>query len=160
MIRKSQRTDPMPGNNTIEIKLTPPDLLERLNGYTPKLEKEIQDTMTAAMLHIQDSVPSYPAYSSSYERTGTLGRTLTIVGDPEHVREVNVIGHGVVEGQFGTRLEYAPYVIGDGPGPAQAKHMRHWWTMKDVKAAAEDGIKRLFEKMSDTIAGWVEGGYG
>ena len=105
----------------------------------------------------QDSVPSYPVYSSSYQRTGTLGRTLTIVGDPEHIQDVKVIGHGVVEGQFGTRLEYAPFVIGDD---TQAKHMRHWWTMKTVKAKAEEGVKRIFEDMTKKLAGWIEGKNG
>ena len=150
----------MPGDNTIEVKLTPPDLLERLNGYTPELEKKMKEAMTEALDHVLDSVPSYPVYSSSYQRTGTLGRTLTIVGDPEHVQDVKTIGKGVVEGQFGTLLEYAPYVIGDGPGPAQAKHMRHWWTMKTVKAKAEEGVKHIFEDMTKKLAGWLGGGNG
>ena len=151
----------MPDNNTIEVKLTPPDLLERLNGYTPELEKEMQDTMKAALYHVLYSVPSYPAYESSYQRTGTLGRTLTIVGDPEHVQDVKTIGQGVVEGQFGTRLEYAPHVIGDPSRPKgerQAKHMRHWWTIITVKEKAEDGVKKLFEKMADRIAKKLGGG--
>jgi len=153
----------MPADNTIEIKLTPPDLLERLNGYTPELEKKMKETMTEALDHVLDSVPSYPVYSSSYQRTGTLGRTLTIVGDPEHVHDVKTIGKGVVEGQFGTRLEYAPYVIGDPSKPKgerQAEHMRHWWTIITVKAKAEDGVKSIFENMTKKLAGWLGGGNG
>ena len=149
----------MPGDNTIEVKLTPPDLLERLNGYEKRLEGEMKLAMIRSMFHVQDSVPSYPVYPkppSTYDRTGTLGRTLT-AGHPSHVRSVKNVGDGVVEGQFGTRLEYAPFVIGDD---TQARHMGHWWTMKTVKAKAEKGIKRIFDKMGDKLAGWIEGKNG
>ena len=149
----------MPSDNTIEVKLTPPDLVERLQAYPKELNEETQKAMYQALLHIQDSVGPYPVYKSDYVRTGQLGRSLGVSEVGQRIgfadeQEVKPIGQHVVEGVIGTNLKYAPYVIGDGPGPAQAKHMRHWFTMKDVRARAEKapGIVGIFEKMVEKLA--------
>ena len=157
----------MPADNTIEVKLTPPDLLERLRDHPKELNEGMQEAMYQSLLHIQYSVGSYPVYKSKYQRTGQLGRSLGVSESGGRIgfadeQEVKPIGQHVVEGVIGTNLKYAPYVIGDGPGPAQAKHMRHWWTMKTVKAKAEKapGIVAIFEKMVEKLAKKLGGGNG
>jgi hypothetical protein len=136
----------------IVIKTDPPDLFQRLNGYEAKLEGEMGKSMDKALFHVQDSVPDYPEYQSSYRRTGTLGRSLHI-GGMGNVKDVKQTGGDVV-GKFGTRVKYAQYVIGS---ETQARHMRHWWRMKDVKKKAEPGVRRIFEAMAKKVAGWLNG---
>lgn len=142
-------------NDPIEIKLKPPDLLRRLNGYSKQAEDELYKASWKSFYHIAGSVPSYPEYQSSYKRTGTLGRSLTI-GGPMNIKEVKKLGGGV-EARFGTRVNYAVWVIGDPPGKSQAKHMRHWWTMATVRKEAEKGIIRIFDQAMERIANWIEG---
>jgi hypothetical protein len=67
--------------------------------------------------------------------------------------ETKKLGGGY-EGQFGTRVEYAPFVIGDD---TQAGHMGHWWKISKVAELSKDKITRIFQTMADKLAKWLDG---
>lgn len=133
------------------------EVLARMQQYPEKLRAVMQKTMLAVLLFIQGKVPSYPQQpaESEYIRTGTLGRTLGMGGQADIFEVVD--NGGFTEGKFGTRLKYAPHVIGD-PFEEQARHMRHWWTLpKTVAAIAESGVKNLYQTAVDEVAAWLDG---
>lgn len=148
-------------NNTITVKTNPPDLFRRMRAYPVKLKAETDKTANQALYHVWGSVPSYPAPppGSTYIRTGTLGRSLGVssggqpMGKPD-VMKVTHLGGGYTEARLGTRLTYAPHVIGTG---TQARHMRHWWTMATVAERARKGVIRLYEAMADRMADFLVG---
>jgi hypothetical protein len=135
------------------------EVIKKLDAYPQELNAAMQATTEAALLTLQENVPPYPAppENSSYRRTGTLGRTLGsgvsggATGKPE-IFEVRKLGSGW-EGTFGTRLEYAPYVIGDD---TQAQHMGHWWTISKVAEKAKDKIERMFQTMADKLKEFLD----
>ena len=144
----------------IEIEIDNLDpLLERMAAFPVQSAQVVEKTMEASLLTLWESVPAYPAYSSDYVRTGTLGRSLgsgpqggNSGGTPD-IYEVRQAG-GFTEGTFGTRLSYAPFVIGEYE---QAEHMQHWWTMGDVLTKATDKINALWEAAADELAKWLDG---
>lgn len=140
--------------DAIEIRYNPPDLLQRMAKYPDKLKTEQHTTMRKALFHVQASVPGYPPQRpTTYRRTGTLGRSLTI-GGLYNLVEIKPIGHGV-QGRIGTRVEYAKYVIGED---TQAwMHRGYWWDMGTVKQRAKDGIVRLFDEMANKLVNWLDG---
>ena len=130
------------------------DIRARMGQYPRKYEQVIGATLNASLLAIQENVPPYPQYQSSYRRTGTLGRSIGLRSSKPDIYETK-LGSGYFEATYGSRLEYAPYVIGEN---TQAKHMAHWWTLDGTVARkAEPKIKRLFEKAIAAIAKWLEG---
>lgn len=137
------------------------ELQERMKRYPEKLKAAMEATTEAALYVLWEKVPSYPPppETSTYVRTGTLGRTLgsdagggKTSGEPDvfEVRDMS----GTVEGHFGTNLEYAPYVIGD---ETQAGQNAHWWTMNKVAEAAAEKIKSLFATLAEKLAAFLEG---
>lgn len=151
----------------IEIRTTPPDLFQRMERYPKQLDKEMEDTMNDAMILIQGSVPPYPPRNENSNRTGSLGRTIgsQVVGatsskrwdTPEDkVRTVKRLGSGKYEARFGTRLFYAPKVIGSETQSPLFKALG-WWTMRDVKNKAEPGIVKLFNAMADRLVKFLGG---
>ena len=141
-------------NVTIEVKFTPSNLAQRMQKYPKELEREMEKTMKQSLVHIQGSVPAYPPPppGSSYIRTGTLGRSIGIGGRAE-IYEVKRIGGGY-EARLGTRLSYAPYVIGEDQA---SMHAGRWWTMKTVASKATPGIERLFRAMSERLVAYLGG---
>lgn len=144
---------------SVEIRTNPPDLFQRFERYPQRLDDELQAAMDKAMLHLQGSIPEYPAQNpaTDYVRTGTLGRSIGLGGGKAEVHQVKRLGQGNYEGRIGTRVYYAQYVIGEG---TQAEHVRRsapWWTMKTVAEAAQEGIVRIFEAMAEKLAGWLDG---
>ena len=147
----------------IEIVMNPPDLIQRMARYPKELDREMNKTTEAAVLHVWGSVLPYPtqAAGSSYARTGGLGRTLGTgqgggkSGNPD-ILTTKRLGQGRYEGRFGTLLYYAPHVIGT---LTQARHIAKagWWTMKDVKDKAQAGIQRLFDKMAGRMVKFLGG---
>ena len=148
--------------NSIEIRGLD-ELIRRMQQFPERLEASMRETMQAALLTLWENVPPYPAppAGSSYDRTGTLGRTLgsgegggTGGGQPD-VYEVREMGSGF-EGQFGTNLDYAPYVIGD-----EEQNPYHtvngWWRMSFIKNRAQEKIEGLFNTMGEKIAEFLEG---
>ena len=143
---------------TIEVTYDPPDLLERMARYPQELDEEMRTTAKKALFHLQGSVPEYPPppAGSRYQRTGTLGRSIGL-GGPADVMMVKKVGGGY-ESTLGTRLEYAPYVIGSSEDqPSQARHMSHWWTTQTIAEKAEPGIERLYNNSAERMVAFLEG---
>ena len=147
---------------TIEIQAPALEkVYERMQKYPEKLDAGMREAMGATLLVMWENVPPYPPEpeTSDYTRTGTLGRTLGAgvtggkAGGKPEIYETKSIGGGV-EGRFGTRLNYAPYVIGDG---TQAKHMAHWWTLSVAVEKAQDKITRVWNALGRAMAKWMEG---
>lgn len=143
----------------IEIRTNPPDLFQRLEGYEQRVDTEINKTMEAALRHVEGSAPEYPVQGAgiTYNRTYTLGRSIGLQGGRAEIREVRRIGRGKYEGRVGTRLYYAPYVIGDPQARNIQASSSNWWTITDWAKKAEKGIANLFEKMCDRMASWIDG---
>lgn len=137
-------------------------LSRRMIAFPQQYNEVVDTTLEAVLLHIQGSVPPYPVQraGSSYRRTGTLGRTLGVSmqggmsGSPE-IKEVQRSG-SYTQARFGTRLNYAPRVIGSDSQLALFKSLG-WWTMDDVAKAARAGAVELLDEMTDQLSQWLEG---
>lgn len=146
--------------NLIEVKGLD-ELIARMKAYPAELKRSLGITVTSALIVLWENVPPYPAPppDSTYERTGTLGRSLGSgegggsLGDPE-VFSVRALGSGF-EGKFGTNLDYAPYVIGDGT-QAQA-HQGRWYTIRTISEKSAEKITRLFDTLGEKLAKFLEG---
>ena len=140
---------------SITIQIRPPDLVQRMHRYPEKLQGEMEKTMRQSLAHMQGSVPDYPPApaNSSYRRTGTLGRTIGAGGGRADIYSVERVGSGY-EATLGTRLEYAPYVIGERQAWMRAGR---WWKLSSVLSRATPGIERLFEAMAERLAAHLNG---
>jgi len=147
--------------NTITVETRPRDLMQRLERYPSQFDRVMKVTMGAAMLTAVEQTPRYPSKppTSTYVRTGTLGRTLGVgrtggvIGQPD-IFTSKRMGQAVYEGAVGTNLEYAPFVIGDG---TQAGHMSHWWTVSTWSKRAAAKIVRLYDNTMNQVARWLDG---
>ncbi len=133
------------------------EVLGKLAAWPDKLQQVMDTLMNASLLALWEAVPGYPEppEGSTYRRTGTLGRTIGVEhsGEPE-IYQV-VANGGYTEGHFGTRLEYAPYVIGE----RQAwMHRGRWWTILDVAAKATDKIRAIWQEGRQQMVNWFNGG--
>ena len=134
------------------------ELIAKMKAYPGELRKSLHLTVTSALIVLWENVPAYPPppEDSTYKRTGTLGKSLGsglsggAVGEPD-VFTVKSLGSGF-EGKFGSNLSYASYVIGEQQSP----RMSHWWTIKTVAEKSADKITRLFEKLAQQMADFLE----
>ena len=125
--------------------------IEKMKNAPQQLKRGMRVAMDASLLALHESVPPYPAPppDSTYRRTGTLGRTLGVGGGKPDIYRV-IDRAEQFEGQFGTKLKYAPYVIGD---VEQARvHSGRWWTMSKVAENAKDKITQIWNKLVEEIA--------
>lgn len=138
-------------------------ILKRMAQFPQEAQKVTEKTMEASLLTLWESVPKYPnpPAGSTYTRTGTLGRSLGTSqgggkggGQPD-IYEVKAMGAGGYEGSFGSRLDYAPYVIGDG---TQAHQNSHWWTISAVAERAVSKIEKLWNIAAEEMARWLDKG--
>lgn len=146
----------------IEIITTPPDLFQRLGArYPAHFSAVMQKAMEASLLHVQGSVPPYPRTrpNQTYVRTGTLGRELGVAQSGGPIGQAGIYTQkkvgSVYEGEFGTNLDYAPDVIGEGT--QKEIFVGRWWTLKTVAKRAGAGIVRLHEATVDELAKWIDG---
>lgn len=141
------------------------ELIVRFRQHPQKFRAALGKTMQASLLKIWELVPPYPEADpeSSYVRTGTLGRSLGSSesggrqsGQPD-IYEVK-IGAKYSEASFGTRLEYAPHVIGDKDSEQAWMHRGRWWTIpQTLVQKALRPVERLFQIMSEELAKWLDG---
>jgi hypothetical protein len=138
------------------------ELHARFRQFPQKWSKALGKTLQASLLILQGSVPKYPRppADSTYRRTGMLGRSLGSavgggkVGRPD-IFEVRKMG-GFQEGRFGSRLKYAPYVVGEQQA---AVHQGRWWTVpKTVVQRAVPKIDRAFVKLAEALAKYLDKG--
>ena len=137
------------------------ELTRRMSEYPDKLDRGMKETTDATLLTLWENVPSYPSppADSEYRRTGTLGRSLgggegggRSGGQPD-IYATTKIGGGW-EGRFGTRTNYAPYVIGDS---TQAwVHKGRWWVMSDIVKAAQPKIEKLWSALASAMKDFLE----
>lgn len=137
------------------------ELLERMKKYPLEMHKAMAKTMAASLLVLWENVPGYPPppEGSTYDRTGTLGRSLGSDigggkgGDPS-IFAIKPLGSAGYEGKFGTNLEYADVVIGEH----QARvHAGRWWNIYAIAEKAADKINGLWRTLGDQMAKFLEG---
>ena len=136
------------------------ELIARMKKYPLELTKGMAATMAASLIVLWENVPPYPdePQDSKYDRTGTLGRSLGsgfsggADGTPS-VYTIRKLGEGL-EGKFGSNLEYASYVIGDG---TQSSRNSHWWTMRAIADKAGEKVNKLWQTLGDKMAAFLEG---
>lgn len=136
------------------------ELRQRFRDY-PKVFDQVMEELTQAQnLTLHENVPAYPSPppASTYIRTGTLGRTLGsgmgggASGTPDIFQTIK--GGGFYEARFGTRLGYAPWVIGED---TQAAHMGHWWRIGDILGLAREKILDLVELAAQKMGAFLKG---
>ena len=129
--------------------------------YFPQKFKQLQGLGMKASLNILwENVPPYPPQpaDSTYQRTGTLGRTLGSSesggksGGRPSIFTVKGLGTSNVEGRFGTNLDYAEHVIGD----QQARQNAHWWKLSSVLQKSEAKIKGVWEGIMKQMAKFLD----
>ena len=134
-------------------------LINNMRQFPVRFKKLQKLGMHASLLVFWENVPPYPAQpaESTYRRTGTLGRTLGSSqtggksgGEPDIFKTVG-LGSTKAEGRFGTRLGYAPYVIGD----EQAKQNAHWWKLADVVGLSEEKIVKVWEGIMNKMTAFL-----
>ncbi len=140
------------------------ELSRRMQKFPDEWQYVTNTTAEASLMVIWEMAGKayYPPAppNSRYRRTGTLGRTLGVsyrsnrrLGKRADIYEV---GHqrGQITMTFGTRLEYAPYVIGDRQSRANAKH----WKKLDpgVRDMAYPKILKIWEAMARQVAKWLD----
>jgi hypothetical protein len=150
----------------VEIKYSPPDLIERMGHYPRELDEEIGKGTVDAIDHVWGSVPAYPDYESWYVRTGKLGQTLGTEKDTgaklsgvefPGFLETKRLGAGAYEAKFGTNLHYAPRVIGDLTQEYPWRGKIGWWTIGQVLRLALPGIMKIFKDVERTMAAFLDG---
>lgn len=134
------------------------ELQARFAEFPDQLHGLMGKALDDSLLAIWSSVPPYPAppEESGYTRTGQLGRSLGSgegggqEGGKPDVYEVS----GYESAEFGTNLEYAPFVIGDDQS---WMHKGRWWILAEVAESAAGKIQEIFERMTTAAAAWLDG---
>jgi len=113
----------------------------------PALEKATEK----AIEYVHSQVPDYPPppESSTYRRTGTLGRGITT--------EVRSVGNAIV-GVIGNNVIYAPDVISleavGGRGPQTRRHKQTgWYTLQEVVRKAHDVVVNIYREAVQGLLG-------
>ena len=141
------------------------ELIKRMTAYPLELAKIVYESMGGSLYTLNENVPPYPkkAPGSRYDRTGTLGKSLGVAGDGQgggakgkpSIFTIKPLGGGNAEGAFGTNLNYAPLVIGEGTQAGM--HSSNWWTIKTIAERAADKIEKIWQSCGDKLAQFLEG---
>jgi len=134
------------------------EIRRKFAQWPDKFSRVIQTTVWASLQQMWSAVGrrGYPPKppNSTYVRTMTLGRSIGVSGSPD-IYEVRELGQGNWKGSIGTRLEYAPYVIGSR-ATQQAHQNKHWWTLpEDIVNDSKDKILRLFQIAAEELVDWL-----
>ena len=115
-------------------------LLKRFGTANKVVNAEIEKAMKKSVLYLQSKVAVYPPPppTSTYRRTGTLGRSIT-----SEVRG----SRAEIEGVVGTNIPYARYVI----GPAQPIYMKHWKTLRQHADEQKGKVEEFFAQAGEEI---------
>ncbi len=121
---------------------------KKLKKIQKRLPKNIEKGTLNAVLFVHAELPGYPAEppDSSYDRTGTLGRSLTaLIGVAKGaISRVQALG-GKVLGFVGTIINYAKYVI--DKDEQTETHKKRWWNLQDEVKKLRPGIQKIYRKM-------------
>jgi hypothetical protein len=137
------------------------EAIQKYKDAPQKLRAGLRKTMFTSLDIVHENVKPYPPppTDSSYRRTGTLGRTLgasrggALTGSKPDIYRVQQTSADNMTGYFGTKLDYAPYVIGgaqDDPGQAWM-HKSRWWTIDDVAEAAKEKVQAAWNELIKRI---------
>ena len=146
-----------------EVRIEGLEPLRRRFAQFPRVyRREVRATLNASLGVLWENVPEYPPQpqGSTYNRTGMLGRSLGSgmgggrSGRQPDIYQVRRQGPNMDAGEFGTRLEYAPFVIGD---QSQQPQNSHWWTITDIAKNSQQKILKLFREMAQDLARFLEG---
>jgi hypothetical protein len=136
------------------------EIITRMQQYPQKLDSNVAATMWKAFDTIE--IPPYPPETpdQTYIRTETLGRGLGsgFGGGWEKqmdIMEVKQLGPGDWTGTLGTKVPYAPYVVGEGT--QAAVHQGRWWTLQGITRKAADKMSKVWQEMADKLAKWLDG---
>jgi hypothetical protein len=121
--------------------------ISKLNRKLDSIQKGVNSGLVRvakkATLYVHSRLPGYPVPSptSSYRRTGLLGRSITTGIKP--------LGNAVA-GVIGTKTVYAPWVISrrrvGGRGPQARTHKSRWWTLQNEVARHRKAIVGMYRK--------------
>lgn len=144
---------------TIEIKGIA-ELLRKFGAADEKVRDVLAEGMSDALVVIGENIPRYPPQrpGQKYKRTGRLGRSMgsTMGGGkagPADIESVE-IGDKYVVGKYGSRLEYAQYVIGE---ETQAwMHVGRWWTERKVAQKVEKKVFAVFKNAARRFIEWMK----
>jgi hypothetical protein len=117
---------------------------------------ELVRAMNRGLDRLLEGVKPYPPppTGSRYHRRYWLGKSLTVRGDPKGIRTVRDIPGGV-EGRWGTKVEYARWVIGEG---TQAwMHKGRWWTLQGEAQRLFPKVKAEFDAAGERITKRLDG---
>lgn len=137
------------------------ELIARMNAFPNELIKVNAVAMSASLNTFWEKVPPYPQQSpgSTYVRTGTLGKSLGssmsggASGGKPNIYTIRSLGAGNVEGKFGSRLSYAPAVIGESQAPA---FDGRWWNIKTIAERATSKIDSIWKAVADKLAAFLD----
>ena len=130
----------------IIIEIQGLDALMKRLGDKSLVTEALAKALDKSVLTLQARAAHYPPRppASTYRRKGTLGREITTKVD-----------RAKLVGRVGTKLGYAPYVIGD---ERQARWMGHWHTMGSVVEEKLPAIKGYFAAAGREITVKLAGG--
>jgi len=133
------------------------EIIARMNHFPGKLKEGSNIGMNASLLVLWENVPPYPDVPNPV-RQGTLGRTLgssetggKSAGSPD-IYTVKALGTTGMEGRFGTKLDYAPHVIGEN----QAWMHYRWWKLSDIIPKAQGKIVKIWEGIAKLLADFLD----
>jgi hypothetical protein len=148
----------------IEVEGLDP-ILQRMQQFPQKLKSAMFRTLSSSIIALQGAIKPYPPKpaDSTYKRTEILGKSLGSGYQGGRVGAVDkTTGIATVEQRhryqvatFGTRVQYAKYVIGEGT--QAAVHKGRWWTLVAVAKSARPNIEKLFQAMANGLARWLDG---
>ena len=140
------------------------EIRARFQKFPQKYKNTIMVNLRAALHILWEQVPPYPKQwpNSTYVRQGILAKSLgsdmdtggKSAGRPD-IFEVKM-GPQMSGATFGSRLEYAPRVIGEGTQEEMFRQ-RGWWTMATIAKRAVPRLNKLFERMVTSLARWLDG---
>lgn len=136
-------------------------LLQRMAAYPAQLTAGLATTMAASLATLWSKVPPYPPkpVGSTYRRQNILAKSLGsspgggASGVKPGIFTIRRLGSSNYEGRFGTKLDYAPYVIGEGTQAGM--HSSNWWTIKTVADRAADKINGLWSNLMEHMASFL-----
>lgn len=146
---------------TVEIRVEGLEpILARFTKFKSVMNRELRKTMDLSLNIIHESIPAYPPKkpTTKYIRTGILGKSLGVNqgGSPSGKPDIRrITGSGnYIQGEFGSRLYYAPYVIGE----KQARQNKHWWIFaRDVPTRAMGKLTDAWNNLANNLAAFLDG---
>lgn len=137
------------------------ELRQRFRDYPKVFDQVMEEIAQAQLLTLHENVPPYPPEpaSSTYKRTGTLGRTLGsgmgggASGTPDVFQTIK--GGGFYEVRFGSRLGYAPWVIGEKT--QTSIFAAYWWRLVEVLGFSFQKIMDITRDAAKQMGDFLKG---